>query len=199
MRTNLEKDYEGRKQRSCRGWMWLTLSIFACSLVLGSFLLLPGAIEIRQYITPSNSPLPRVPLKGGGEFRVVKVGYGTRHQHGRDPEVSFWLWNHLPAWLQARIPYPEEGAGIGTSVPSVAIWWAWFDPKTRAPMLGPTGSGEVVFDSGATRSLRPESVSAGDIRPLLILEPPQDSKHLKVRIPVNDEPVEFQLANPAYQ
>jgi hypothetical protein len=146
--------------------------------------------------------LPRKRVADGGEFRVVQITYGAgkeeRHYLDRAPEPLFWLWRSLPDFLRSRVPRPDEGLSTSNHVDRViSIWWTWFD-QAGDPYYGPTDYPLMTLDSGKQIPLRWPSI-AGEFRQIIIDKPPTDSKRLRLSLLVNDEQVEFEIANPAFK
>jgi hypothetical protein len=148
-------------------------------------------------------PLPHMRLADGGEFRVVKVVYGTEQDHYLHgaPKFFFTFWERMPGWLQRVVPYPWTG--LSGEIPrgaGISIWWAWFDPETGRPELGPSGDGVMTLDSGE-RVPFPYPNPADDYRQILIPNPPRDSQWLHFSVPVNEleKPTEFTIRNPAWR
>jgi len=111
------------------------------------------------YFLSRPADLPRIRLADGGEFRVVKVTYTKessveRHEHniGAAPEYQFALWRMLPKSAQSRVPYPHTGIGeLSSTHPAISIWWAYVDPKTGKPELGPSDYVLMILDNGEER------------------------------------------------
>jgi len=133
--------------------------------------------------------LPRIPLKGGGEFRVIKVDYGKRHEFGSRSEML----NKLDRW----IPQLGQWNCTNTKVPTVAIWWGWWDPSERRIVICPTGKATLLLSSGKWQKIDYDQSGFGDVR-RLAFEPPRTEHRLRIRIPVNNEMVDFELPNPGY-
>jgi hypothetical protein len=151
--------------------------------------------------------LPRIPLAGGGEFRIVKICYGGEDDHrlGGAPKQILWLWNHFPAPVQRMIPEPLWGdSSISPYSGHVAlsIFWTWIDPVTQEATIGPSGDVLMTTDSGEQINLGwPHGFTAqagGNYRQIFVDAPPRNSSKLRFRVPVEDETVEFTIVNPAY-
>jgi hypothetical protein len=163
-----------------------------------------GAVACALWLSFSARQLPRIKLSDGSDFRVVRIRYGTADDHYflRAPKAFFWMWNHLPTPLQSVVPSPNEGVGGEFPPPNhtaLSIWWAWFDPVTRKPLLGPSGDVIMTLDSGEQKNLGwPNPVD--DYRQIFIMDPPTDSKRLRFSVPVNwlEKPAVFEIENPAY-
>ena len=176
----------------------------ALTAIVAGALLFGGLWFLRYHRAAT---LPRIPLVGGGEFRVVQISYGDEDAHhlGGAPPQFLRLWNRLPSLVQRVIPPPVRGDGV--LVPSanhtaLSIYWAWIDPVTQKPVLGPSGDVIMTTDSGEQTNLGwpdPFDDRAGDsFRQIFVDEPPRNSFKLRFRVPVNDETVEFTIDNPAY-
>lgn len=150
--------------------------------------------------------LPRIPLAGGGEFRVFKICYGTEEVHrlGGTPKQIVWLWGHLPNAVQRFLPAPDFGDG--GLVPrdgdtALSIYWAWVEPGTQKPSTGPSGDVLMTTDSGEQTNLGwPEPFDdrqGGGFRQIFVVDPPKNSSKLRFRVPVEEEVVEFTIDNPA--
>ena len=133
--------------------------------------------------------LPRVKLSDGSELRVLQVGYGTEaedHHFGTGAKELFWIWRHLPKQIQRVLPYPDYGAsGEMPSPPhtAISIWCGWFQPgASRQPILGPAEAAVVTFDSGEQKNL--DAIAIDDYRQILIIDPPNDSKRLRLQFPL---------------
>ena len=149
----------------------------------------------------------RTPLKDGAEFRVVQVTYTRRgsesneHNIGSAPRWQFWAWRKLPKFLQAKVPFPENGIGYqGSFGPALSVWWTYIDPKTKQPELGPTDYAIVTTDSGdRIHANWPDPTDEG-FRQIFITDPPKNSRRLKFRVMAwDDEWVDFSLENPAFE
>lgn len=155
---------------------------------------------------PRAARLPHIRLPNGGEFRVLKVTYPPgpseprEHAIGAAPKAAFWIWHRLPKPLQDRIPYPDTGsANLGSSHPGISIWWAYIAPKTGLPQLGPTDYALTTLDSGEQLGpIWPPPVEEG-YRQIFLADPPHHSRKLHFRLSAEGQPVEFELANPAYR
>jgi hypothetical protein len=152
-----------------------------------------------------NAPrLPRFPLAEGGEFRVVKICYGGSDDHhlGGASGWRFRLWRQLPESLKRIVPYPDHGIDLESPFEghvAVSIWWAVIDPHTHEPELGPSGDVIMTVDSGEDRNLDwPDPIDPG-YRQIFVSDPPRDSRKLHFLVPVEEETVEFTIANPAYR
>jgi len=150
--------------------------------------------------------LPRIKLPDGGEFRVFKITYtrgpsvdSYEHHLNAAPRYQFLLWRFLPQFLQQKISFPDTGLGGESSYkPMISIWWAYIDPKTGRPMLGPTDYATTTLDDGS--QLRKDWPSPNDdYRQITITDPPTHSKFLHLRLSAEDHPVEFAIENPAYE
>jgi hypothetical protein len=135
--------------------------------------------------------LPRIPLKGGGEVRIIKVDYGETHTFGSRSEML----NKLDRWI------PEFGEwdsfGRMNKVPTLAIYWGWWDPGERRIVICPTGKATLLLSSGEQQEIDFDQVGIGDIR-VFSFEPPRTERRLRIRMPVNYELVEFEVPNPVY-
>jgi hypothetical protein len=171
---------------------------------LFGFGVLAGMVAIACWIW-QRPGLPRFRLSDGGEFRVLKITYLSKgseyHEHNLNapPAWRFALWRALPDALQGHIDYPDEGIGAQSSDhPAISIWWAWFDPKTSEPVLGPAGDVWMTLDSGERFNLNwPDP--AEDYRQILIVDPSRTSRTLTFDVPVVDDVVHFTIDNPAYR
>jgi hypothetical protein len=148
--------------------------------------------------------LPRFPLAEGGEFRVFKICYGGQDDHRLEgpPGSLMRVWRCLPQALQRVIPYHPENEVHGLSPFSghmaLSIWWAVVEPTTKEPVLGPSGDVIMTVDSGEQTNLDwPDPWDPG-YRQIFVDEPPRNSRKLHFLVPVEDETVEFTIANPAY-
>jgi hypothetical protein len=166
-----------------------------------SALLLGGACLLSFHRA---APLPRIQFSDGGEFRVVQVTYtpfaseSSDHAIGSAPRMQFWLWNHLPKALQAKVPYPNSGISYGLSDhPALSIWWAYIDPTTHKPEVGSTDYVITTLDSGERLNRIWSEPSEGH-RQIFLTDPPRHSKRLHFQLGVEDHPVEFSIDNPAF-
>lgn len=166
-------------------------------------LLLGGLWFVRRHHAAS---LPRITLVGGGEFRVVKVCYGTEGDHhlGGAPKQVVWAWNHLPTPLRRLIPYPggESALVPNPNHTALSIYWAFIDPVTQKAEYGPSGDVLMTTDSGEQSNLGwPDPFQGPNgrgYRQIFVDEPPRNSSRLRFRVPVEDETVEFTIDNPAH-
>ena len=148
--------------------------------------------------------LPKIPLRGGGEFRVYQIRYTPGPSDFSDhnlhcSKLSWVLWRSLPSALQDRVPTPSEGiSGMVSDHPVLTLWWTWIEPKTRKPMLGPSGDVLMTLDSGERLNLGWADPS-DDYRQIFITDPPMNSKYFRFHVPVDDESVDFTIKNPAYR
>jgi hypothetical protein len=157
--------------------------------------------------------LPRVALRGGGEFRVVQVIHTENeddphdHEFGGAPKALRRLWSRLPAFVRRAIPEPEEPYTESfPTTPAISIWWVHIHPMTGRPELGPSGDVVMTLDGGERIKLDyPNPVGGRDgetddpgYRVIWIYNPSSDSKRLRFRVPVEEEFAEFEIANPAY-
>jgi hypothetical protein len=147
--------------------------------------------------------LPIVRFADGSEFRVLQVKYTaspsepSEHALGRAVNWRFWIWERLPGILQNRIADPNAVSGFGSNRPALSIWWAYIDPKTRRPLVGPTSFVSPKLDSG--RRLNPvHSAPADEYRQIFLVDPPRHSKRLRFELTTEDHPVEFSIDNPAF-
>jgi len=149
--------------------------------------------------------MPRMILSDGGEFRVLKIAYGTgevHYLHGA-PKLFFTLWRMQPEWMQKVLPYPWNGLSAevpGGTATGISIWWAWYEPATHKAELGPSGDVIVTMDSGESVNLGwPNPVD--EYRQILLTNPSRDSQWLHYFVPVNEleHPVEFTIRNPAWR
>jgi hypothetical protein len=163
-------------------------------------LLLVGVLWLNRHCAAEN--LLRIPLAAGGEFRVLKIYYGgpDGHHLGGPPSALLRFRRHLPDSLQRFIPYSGEGiSGISPAQghTMISIWWAYIHPKTGNPELGPSGDVIMTVDSGEDTNLG-WPYPADDYRQIYVIDPPTDSRKLHFLVTVEDETVEFTIANPAY-
>ena len=158
-------------------------------LVMGATLLCAVSALLIAPRESRDGKLPRIRLKGGGELRVIKVDYGTTHEFGSRSEML----SKLDRW----IPQFGEWACTHTKVPTVAIWWGWWDPSERRIVICPTGKATLLLSSGKRQKIDYDQSGIGDIR-RLIFEPPRTERRLRIRMPVNYEMVDFELPNPGY-
>jgi hypothetical protein len=141
-----------------------------------------------------------------GSFEFVQVTYTPRasedyeHNIGAAPAYQFALWRRLPKFLQSRISYPNTGIGYqGSDHPFISIWWAYIDPKTGKPELGPSGYALMILDDGEVRKAGwPHGTDEG-FRQIFITDPPTTSKRLRFRLSAEEQSVEFSIENPAYR
>ena len=174
-------------------------------VVLSVAVLAVGGVWFAQW--KRDADLPRISLEGGGEFRVFKICYGSEevHQLGGAPPQMHWLWNRLPRSMQRIIPPPPRGDTAvvpGDGHVALSIYWGWIFPGTGEPETGPSGDVIVTTDSGAVTILPwpdPFDDEKGrGYRQIIMHDLPHDSRKLHFRVPVNDEPVEFTIDNPAF-
>src|SRR4029434_4666252 len=174
----------------------LAIAIGACGL-LGAF----------WYFLSRPTGLPRIQLANGGEFRVIQMTYTPRssidtraHNIGCAPAYQFKLWKLLPAVLQTNVPYPKTGiSGSESSHPALSIWWAYIDPKTGKPEIGPTDDVVTILDSGEQlKPVWPFPREEG-YRQIFITDPPPKSKRLRFLVSAEEQPVVFSIENPAYR
>ena len=150
----------------------------AAALVVSSCAVLPH----------SAAKLPHIRLRGGGEFRVVRVSYGTEHKCKDVRRLHF----------DAESAAEAEKFYVRTPGPAVAVWWGWVSPGSGGYALGPSGRATLLLPDGGKRNLDyPDPV--GDIRVLLIRNPPTDIKRFALEIAVERERVQFEVNNPAYR
>jgi hypothetical protein len=174
------------------------------AIAMGVCGLLGGAL---WYFLSRPAELPRIRLPDGGEFRVVQVKFtpnssvdGHEHNLGPAPAYRFTLWRLLPKSLQSRIPYPSTGIGGQSSYhPAISIWWAYIDPKTGKPALGPTDYVVMILDDGEQRKYDWPEPAEGGYRQIWVDDPPTTSRHLRFRLSAEDQPVDFTIENPAYK
>ena len=152
--------------------------------------------------------LPRIRFSDGGEFRVVKVCYGTENDHyvGGAPASFFWAWGHLPKRLQGFIPYPNTGArGMSpfTNAWAISVFWGYIDPRTQKSEIGSTDYVMTTLDSGERLGRiwsEPATNDHGDeYRQIFLNDPPRHSKHLRFELGVEDQRVDFSILNPAFK
>jgi len=173
----------------------------ALRVVAASVLLFGVAAGLHSWFTPR---LPHKKLRQGGELRVLQVHYDAvggqygSHQYQRAPEWKFRVWNALPQRLQNIISPPSEGiGGYSSDHPAISIWWAHIDAGTHKAEIGKAGWVTVTLDNGGTLPrIWPEP--AEDYREILIINPPHDSRQLRVKFHICDEAVHFTIDNPAY-
>ena len=167
---------------------------FCTSPVNRSFLIpiLSAALLLSScaHVSSPTAQLPRVPLHSGGEFRIFRVSYGTKHEFGTDSRIGHLFASHHPQL--------GERYGRGTQQPSVCIWWGWVVSPTEGYVLGPSGQATLLLPHGRKRVLEYPDPT-GDVRSLLIDHPPRNQERLRLRVPVNGESVEFEINNPAYE
>lgn len=175
----------------------------ALAVVVSLVALIAGGVwwSLREEV----ADLPRIPLKGGGEFRVVKIAYGTAeaHRFGGAPRAVLWVWDRLPNAMRDRLPVPSGGEVL---VPingrkALSIYWGWIDPATGTATLGPSGNVIMTTDPGEQRDTdwpSPFEYKREGYRQIYVDEPPRDSRRLHFRVPVEDETVEFTIENPAF-
>ena len=151
----------------------------------------------------SRAKLPRIPLRDGGECRVLRVTYTAGPSDSTDHNLyvargRLWLYRHLPASFQQRFSEQIRGIGYQSSDhPALSIWWAHFEAATHKPMLGEAGDVLMTEDSGKQTNLGwPDP--AEDYRQIFIADPPTDSKRLRFQFPIWGEEVTFTIDNPAY-
>ena len=143
--------------------------------------------------------LPRVKLADGGEFRVLQINYGTEHRLAAAPRPIQWMWEQLPSFVQARIPQPSLGAdGLGSDKVALSIWRAWFDPATGKPEIGPSDNAVMTLDEGERINLDWPDPS-DSCRQIFVIDPPNYSRRLRFHVVVNEERVDFTIANPAFR
>jgi len=154
---------------------------------------------------------PHLHLRDGSDFRVVKITYTAQASDSTDHNIGasrfrWWLWRHLPSELQNRMATPGYGIGNQASDhPAISIWWAWINPNTQIPDLGPSGDVILTTDSGHQQNLGwPDPADDGTpsgpaYRQIFVTDPPTDSPHLTFDVPVEEEIVHFTIKNPAYR
>jgi len=89
----------------------------------------------------------------------------------------------------------------GPNRTAISIYWAWIDPVTQKPELGPSGEVLMTTDLGEQTNLGwpdPFDRADGGYRQIIVNPPPTESARLRFRVPVEDETVEFIIDNPAY-
>jgi len=123
------------------------------------------------------------------------------HNIGSAPSTFFWLWRHLPAVLQSRVPEPNVGIGYTASqYPAISIWWARIDPASGR-LLPATGNVVMFLDSG--EQYQPYGSDGAPEAPyhqqIWVHEPSKTSKQLAFDIHVGNDDVHFTLPNPAYR
>ena len=150
--------------------------------------------------------LPRIPLKGSGEFRVVRICYGGEGAHhlGQSSRQYVWFWDRLPGWVQRQVPQPSVGDSALVPFPdhmALSIYWGWIDPATGKASTGPSGDVVMTIDAGVQKNLGwpyPFNHNGEGYRQIFVDEPPRDSRKLHFRVPVEEEAVEFTIDNPAF-
>jgi len=169
--------------------------------VITSGALLVGALILVRFGTRD---LPRIPLRDGGEVRVIQVRYtpgpSDSIDHNIDaPKFRWWMYRLLPSSIRQRVGEPTLGIGNQASDrPVLSVWWAHFDSTTHKPMLGEAGDVLMTTDSGEQTNLGwPDP--AEDYRQIFVTDPPTNSKRLIFEFPVWGEPVRFSISNPAYR
>jgi len=175
-------------------------------IAIAVFGLLLAGVWLFRIVRADN--LPRIPLAGGGEFRVVKICYGGEHDDhrlGGAPKEILWLLNRLPPAAQSIIPAPAWGdsnSSPGSGHIALSIFWTWIDPVTQKATIGPSGDVLITTDSGEQiNNGWPHGFTAQsgeDYRQIYVDAPPRNSRRLRFRVPVEDEVVEFTIVNPAY-
>jgi hypothetical protein len=158
--------------------------ILLVTLVLTACAAMPG----------STVRLPRIALRGGGELRVFQISYGIEHK----------VKNPRALRMDRESVEDVRSCGYGTRAPAVAIWWGTVDPKKGEYMLGPSGPAILLLPGGRKQVLE-YPYAVGEVRLLLIYQPPRGQRILRVRIPVvaavrgaKYEWVELAIDNPAY-
>ena len=138
---------------------------------------------------------------------MVKICYGPSEVHrlGGSPRVVLELWDRLPHSLQTRLPAPTYGDTALVPRPNrnaLSIYWTWIDPKTGKHELGPSGDVIMTMDSGEQVNLKwPDpfdDYKGAGYRQIFVDEPPRNSRFLHFHVPVEDEAVDFTIANPAF-
>jgi hypothetical protein len=85
---------------------------------------------------------------------------------------------------------------------ALSIYWTWIDPKTGKHELGPSGDVILTMNSGEQVNLKwPDpfdDYKGAGYRQIFVDEPPRDSRFLRFHVPVEDEAVDFTIANPAF-
>jgi hypothetical protein len=157
-------------------------------------------------------PLPRFPLRDGGEFRVYQIVYTSgpsdSFEHNlHAPRLRWRVYRRLPDFIRWRIPAPGEGVGgLSSRLPMLSIWWGYVDPKTGQPEIGPAGDVLMTLDSGEVVNLGwpspydDESVpSFPSYRQITVTPPPMNSRTLAFEVPTEGGTVRFTIENPAYR
>jgi hypothetical protein len=174
------------------------------AIVIGVCGLLAGVL----WCFPSRpAELPRIRLPDGGEFRVIQMTYTSRssidtraHNIGCAPAYQFQLWKLLPTLLRSSVPYPNVGiSGSESDHPALSVWWAYIDPNTGKPEIGPTDDVVTILDNG--EHLKPvwPFPRAEGYRQIFITDPPPTSQRLRFRLAAEEQPIEFSIENPAYK
>jgi hypothetical protein len=144
--------------------------------------------------------LPRVRLSDGSEFRVLQISYGTEHALAGAPRWMHSLWANLPGLLRAcfREPVREDsGLSSGDNKPSLSIFWSWIDRRTGKWEIGPTDNVVMRLDNGERINLGwPDP--GNSCRQIFVPEPPRNSRTLRFHVVVEEERVDFAIANPAF-
>jgi hypothetical protein len=158
------------------------------------FLLLVALVLSSCAISPREAArLPRIPLRGGGEFRVLHISYGTDHRFKNVHRLR----------LHPESVQDVKDKHTFTQVPAVAIWWGTVEPESGEYRLGPVGPAFLLLPEERKQLLAKDAF--GDVRRLFIYQPRRDQQTLRIRIPVTapvrgakNEWVEFEISNPAY-